>query len=90
MNAIKVINISELFFECENLIQLPDISKLETNNITNMDKVFYNCKSLKSLPDISKWNTNSVQSMEKIFYNCESLKELMLLICQVHLNIAHH
>ena len=51
-----------------------------------MDEVFCNCKSLKELPDISKWNTNLVQSME----NCKSLKELMLLICQVHLNIAHH
>ena len=65
-----------------------------------MDEVFCNCKSLKELPDISKWNTNLVQSMEKMFYNCKSLKELpdiskwnieiMLLICQVHLNIAHH
>ena len=67
MNAIKVINISELFFECENLIQLPDISKWETNNISNMDEVFYNCKSLKELPDISKWNTNLYKVWKKCF-----------------------
>ena len=66
-NTIKVINISELFFECENLIQLPDISKWETNNISNMDEVFYNCKSLKELPDISKWNTNLYKVWKKCF-----------------------
>jgi len=47
---------SELFFECESLTSLPDISKWETQNNSNLSYIFFGCRSLKSLPDISKWN----------------------------------
>ena len=49
-----------LFYGCESLISLPDISKWEINNIINMSNIFVGCSSLKYLPDISKWNTNNV------------------------------
>ena len=36
-----------MFYECESLISLPDISKWNTKNVSNMVGMFYECKSLK-------------------------------------------
>ena len=61
-------NISHLFYECNSLLNLPDISKWNTSNVTDMSNIFYGCSSLKSLPDISKWNISKVQNMSYMFY----------------------
>ena len=53
----NVTNMSYMFYNCESLISLPDISKWNTNNVKDMCYMFCNCYSLSSLPDISKWNT---------------------------------
>jgi len=52
-----------LFYNCESLSSLPNMSQWNTNNVTKMNKLFSGCKSLSSLPDISKWNTNKVYNM---------------------------
>ena len=65
---------SYMFYYCESLKNLPDISKWDTKNVTNMSYMFSYCKSLKNLPDISKWNTKNVTNMSNMFYFCESLK----------------
>ena len=41
-----------IFANCLSLLELPDISKWNTNNVNNMSYIFCNCKSLKELPDI--------------------------------------
>ena len=69
-------NLSYMFKECSSLIELPDISKLDTNNVTDMSLMFSQCSSLSSLPDISKWNTNNVTNMKAMFELCSSLTEL--------------
>ena len=43
-----------LFYNCNSLILLPDISKWNTSNVSDMSNIFCNCNSLLSLPDISK------------------------------------
>ena len=43
---------SRMFYECESLLSLPDISKWNNSNVTHMRDMFYNCKSLLSLPII--------------------------------------
>ena len=48
-----------MFDGCSSLSSLPDISKLNINNVTNINAMFYGCSSLSSLPDISKWNINN-------------------------------
>ena len=63
----KIIDISNMFSECDSLSPLSELSKLNTNNLINMSNIFYNCKSLSSLPDISKWNTDNVRDMSNIF-----------------------
>ena len=45
---------NHMFYCCSSLINLPDISNWNTNNVTKMNYIFDNCLSLKNLPDISK------------------------------------
>ena len=68
-----ITNMSFMFYNCESLLTLPDISNLNTSCVTNMSFMFYNCKSLLMLPDISNWDISKVQSMNYMFYNCKSL-----------------
>ena len=52
-----------LFFGCQSLISLPDISKWNLPNIHNMMDIFGDCNVLLSLPDISKYNTSNDANM---------------------------
>ena len=70
-----IINL-QLFFDCCNLLSLPDIHLINTINVTNMNSMFSNCTNLSSLPDISNWNTNNVTNMSCMFYQCSSLTSL--------------
>ena len=49
----KYFNMSHMFYNCVSLLSLPDISKINTNDVTDMSKMFYNCSTLLSLLDIS-------------------------------------
>ena len=69
-------DMSQMFYGCNSLKSLPDISKWNMNNMTNMSKMFSDCSSLESLPDISNWNINKVIDMREIFSGCNSLKSL--------------
>ena len=71
-------NLNHMFYSCESLLSLPDISKWNTSNITDMSYMFSWCKSLasSSLLDISKWNTSNVTDMSYMFNGCESLSSL--------------
>lgn len=62
-----------MFFNCESLSSLPDISNWNTSNVNDMSYMFANCKSLSVLPDISKWNTINFQDIRYISSNCKSL-----------------
>ena len=69
-------NLSHMFYKCESLVSLTDISKLNISNVTDINGMFYGCESLVSLPDISKWNTLNVNNMNLVFYRCVSLVSL--------------
>jgi len=69
-------DMSNMFYECNNLLSLLDISKWKTNNVINMRNMFYRCSQLSSLPDISKWNTNNVIDMSFMFFGCSNLSSL--------------
>jgi len=71
-----ITDMSYMFYDCNSLISLPDISEWDTKNVTDMSHMFYNCRSLESLPDISKWDTKNVTNISYMFYNCRSLQSL--------------
>ena len=59
-----------MFYKCNSLRSLPDISKWNTSNVNDMNWMFYECNSLISLPDISKWNTNIDKDILNESFNC--------------------
>ena len=74
INTIK--NASYMFFKCKSLLDLPDICKWNTINVTDMSFMFAGCISLKSLKNISSWNTSNVTAMHCMFADCSSLIEI--------------
>ena len=71
MLIIKRINY--LFYGCSSLIELPDISKWNTNNINKLISIFENCSLLTFIPNISKWKFNNKIEINNIFKGCNSL-----------------
>ena len=72
----RITNMSNMFFNCELLSSLPDLSKWNTTHVKDMSNIFSNCKLLSSLSDISKWNTSNDINMSNMFSNCSSLISL--------------
>ena len=50
----NITNMRHMFYGYSSLLNLPDISKWNTNNVTNMSCMLSECSSLLNLPDISK------------------------------------
>ena len=62
-----------MFFNCNSLVSLPNISKWDTSNVINMSFMFSFCSSLSYLPDIAKWNMVKNKNIQFMFFNCLSL-----------------
>ena len=71
-----ITNMFRFFYNCFDLIYVPDFDKWDMKNVTNLRSIFNECISLKSLPDISKWNTKNVIDMKNMFYDCYELKSI--------------
>ena len=76
MITSNVEDMSYMFYGCESLYSLPNISFWNTNKVLDMSYIFGYCYSLVSLPDISKWKTGNVNQMKYIFKSCTSLSFL--------------
>jgi surface protein len=63
-------DMSFLFYGCELLKSLPDLSKWDLSNAVNIESIFTECKLLESLPDISNWNTKNVTNINQLFTDC--------------------
>ena len=86
-NYNNITNMSYMFYNCESLIELPDLTLIDFSKITNMDYMFYNCKSLTKFPDIYKLNFNEKLSTKNIFNNCNNIDDLYFIIFLQKLNI---
>ena len=79
LNFNNIIDMSFMFYNCESLVSLPDLSKWNNNIVNNVNDISYmfsDCRSLSSLPDLSKWNINNVINISYMFKNCISLSSL--------------
>ena len=54
LDDLKGINLSYMFYNCESLKALPDISLWNIDNAISLKGIFCNCTAIESLPDISK------------------------------------
>ena len=52
----RITNMMGMFYKCNSLISLPDISKWNTSNVNDMSYMFVGCNSIKSLPDFYMLN----------------------------------
>ena len=71
-----ITNMFRFFYNCFDLIYVPDFDEWDMKNVTNLRSLFNECIALKSLPDISKWNTKNVIEMKNMFYDCYELKSI--------------
>ena len=69
-------DMSDMYYEYQSFISLPDISKWNTCDVTNISYIFNGCLSLMSLPDISKWDTSSFTTMSFMLCECQSIISL--------------
>ena len=44
-----------MFYGCESLTSMPNISRWNTDNVNNMSHMFYGCKLLIPISDIFSW-----------------------------------
>ena len=56
-----------MFSGCENLIELPDISKWNISNVKDKSNMFEKCNKYLNIPD--KFKTNFVENFVGIFKN---------------------
>ena len=66
---------NQLFTFFTGLVELVNLDKIDTSNVTNMSLMFSNCRSLKSL-DVSNFKTSNVTDMSYMFETCSSLPSL--------------
>ena len=71
-----VTDMSSMFRFCENLLELPNISRMDTSRVTDMNRMLEKCVRLEKLEGINRWNVQNVLSMQGMFYNCYNLKSL--------------
>ena len=75
----QITDLSYMFNDCNSLISLANLSKIDTTNVVDMSSLFSGCFSLKYLTGLSKWNTINVKDMSYIFNFCKKYLEIQIL-----------
>ena len=65
-----------MFRFVNNLLDVPNISRMDTSNVESMEVMFEECDKLFEIKGINRWNVEKVVSMKGMFFNCCSLKSL--------------
>ena len=58
-----------MFYSCEQLKSVGDLSNWDVSKVEDMTSMFENCKQLKSVGDLSKWNVSNVKRIDFMFDN---------------------
>ena len=75
LDEIEPIDTAFWFFECENLIAINNINKLNTKYTTDMTGMFWGCGKLTTL-NLSSFNTSKVTNMLHMFDACSALTSI--------------
>lgn len=75
LNTSCVTTMKEMFMESG--IDLPDLSSLNTRNVTDMSRMFYNCPYLR-IVNLSGLSNSNVTDMSSMFENCTKLESINL------------
>ena len=72
-NTSNIIDMEDMFSECNKLKEIKGINKIITNEVTNMSGLFNECFELEYL-DLSNFDTANVSNMSFMFNHCHKLK----------------
>ena len=86
VNNIK--DMSYMFYKCNNLISVPNISQMNTSKLIIMSSLFVGCELLESLPDFSNWNIENCTDIRGMFYNCKNLSKIPDITCWNTMNVT--
>ena len=59
-----------MFYCCEKLKSVGDLSDWNVSNVEDISFMFYKCKQLKSVGDLSNWNVSNVKNVYCMFDGC--------------------
>ena len=62
-----------MFFDCEELKSVGDLSSWDVSNVTDMSFMFRDCNCLN--PDVSSWDVSNVTDMSSMFYRCKKFNQ---------------
>ena len=71
----NIANMSGMFAECSELIEIKGINKFNTSKVNDMSGMFQKCSKLTNL-DLTNFNTSNVTDMQCMFNFCSELKEI--------------
>ena len=73
----NVTDMSYMFCNCYNLVEIKWLDTWDTSNVTNMYEMFYYCNNLTEI-DVSNFDTSKVTNMGYMFNSCRNLTWLDL------------
>ena len=85
----NITNMSYMFYECNSLSSLPNISNLDTSKVINMSHMFYECISLSPKPNIYQWNTSKLINKNNLFDDSNPIPSQTILLQNNQNNISN-
>ena len=73
-----IYDLSDMFYQCEFLLDASEINKLNTEQCMDMTSMFEGCKLLSGLSNIGDLDVSQVKNMSLVFDKCFSLQHLDL------------
>ena len=69
-------DLSFMFNECENLVNINGLQFLNTKEVTSLKCLFSGCKSLEDIDALKTWDVSKVTLFNHMLFNCEKLKNI--------------
>ena len=74
INTSKVTDMSLIFNKCFAL-EVLDLSRWDTKNVTTMNSMFKGCITLGEIIGLDKWDLSSLKGSSFMFQNCKGLTQ---------------
>ena len=83
--AVKLADISNLFFSCKSFVEL-DLRSMDVTNVQDISSMFSYCSNLRTL-DLSGWDVRNIKKMVMFCDHCDHLEILDLRGWQINRDI---
>ena len=71
-----ITNMQKMFYECENLLSLSDLSSWDMKNITDTSNMFSFCSRIENISFLNNWNMKNVTNTSGMFTGCTSINSI--------------